>query len=111
MADYYTIGEFGTSLSEISNALDAILERLNECDPNVELDTTPGRTGICQGPIIVGGVCVAPEVDNFRVADLVETVEGLRDWVNDVTSKLSVFDPSAALDSTSWPIANEASDE
>jgi hypothetical protein len=95
----YTVGEFANALKGVADALGGISERLNSCDLDVVIDGTPGRTAICQGPVIKAGMCLTSGAEVFRVRDLLETVEGLRDWVEDVRSKLDNYDVTAALDS------------
>ncbi|MCK4408547.1 MAG: hypothetical protein KAW67_00585 [Candidatus Eisenbacteria sp.] len=103
----YTIGDFAGALNGIAESLSGIAEELNQCDLDAVIDNTPGRTAICQGPIFGGGMCIAAIKDPFKVRDLVETVEGLRDWVADVQSKLANYDATASLDSGAWPASDE----
>jgi hypothetical protein len=99
----YTIGELATALSGIADSLDRIAGEINRCDMKTEVDTTPGRTAICSGPVIVATACRSMVPETFTVGDLAETVEGLRDWVRDVSSKLSNYAPSAPIDVAPWP--------
>ncbi|MFH1865288.1 MAG: hypothetical protein ABIK85_05335, partial [Candidatus Eisenbacteria bacterium] len=55
----YTIGDFAGALSGVAESLNDIAVKLSHCDPGAEIDSTPGRTAICQTPIVVGGVCAA----------------------------------------------------
>ncbi len=103
----FTIGEFKNSLEEITTSLGAILEKLEQCNLDVELERTPGRSAICSGPVIIGSACAKAVKEEFTVRDLAETIGALRDWVSDVTSKLSVFDPSVAFDAAQWPSTDE----
>ena len=43
-------------------------------------------------------MCRAPVKDKFTVAELMETVTALRDWIRDIHSKLSSYDSSTPLD-------------
>ncbi len=94
----FTIGEFTAALTGIIGSLSGLADGLSHCDPDVEIDNTPGRTAICQGPIIAGSACAAPARERFTIADLVETIEGLRDWVGDVRSRLANYDPATSLE-------------
>ncbi len=105
----FTVGEFGSSLEGVADSLNAILAKLGKCNQNVGLESTEGRTAICSGPIIIAGACAPRETDTFTVGDLTETVEALRDWVQDVATKLSTFNPSATLDGPPWPGADDSS--
>jgi hypothetical protein len=93
----YTIGNFAGALNGIAASLSGIADELNQCDLDAVIDNTPGRTAICQTPIVKGGMCVAAIKDGFTVRDLAETVEGLRDWVLDVQTKLGDFDSATPL--------------
>jgi hypothetical protein len=106
----YTIGTFASALGDLVGSLNAIAEELGQCDPGAEIDPTPGRTAICGGPVLVGGVCVAPERESFTVGDLVETVEGIRNWIEDVRARLGNYDPEIELDSGSWSSDLETTD-
>ena len=100
----YTVGEFANALSGVSQTLNGIAEQLKLCDQVAQIGTTVGRSPICQGPIIAGAACMLSIKDPFIVADLVETVEGIRDWVLDVESKLQLFSKETALDyGPEWP--------
>ncbi len=102
----FTIGDFATDLSGVVNSLNGIAEKLDQCDLDIEIDGTPGKTAICSVPIVKSGVCAAAIKQGFTVRDLVETVEGLRDWVLDVQSKLGNYDPATPLDAGTWPQSN-----
>lgn len=104
----FTIGDFATALNGVAEALNGIAEELGHCDANAEIDNTPGKKAICQVPVVVAQTCVAPPKDTFTVADLVETVEGLRDWIGDVRSKLANYDAATLLDAGTWPPSNES---
>lgn len=104
----YTTGEFATALGGIVSSLNGIAEELSHCDLKAEIDSTPGRTVICQVPIFRGGICAAEDRDSFTVADLNETIGGLRDWVLDVQTKLGSYDPATPLDSGTWSPPNES---
>lgn len=106
----YTIGDFATALGGLVDTLDGIASELNECDPTAEIDNTPGWRAICSIPVIVADTCVAPEKPVFTVADLVETIAGLRGWIGDVQSRLANFDPLTQLDSGSWPVPDVTAD-
>ena len=98
----YTIGELATALSGIADSLDRIAGEINRCDMKTEIDTTPGRTAVCSGPVIVKTACRPVPTESFTVGDLAETVEGLRDWARDVSSKLANYDASTPLDVAPW---------
>ena len=103
----YTVGEFATALNGISQTLNGIADQLKLCDQKAQIETTPGRSPICQGPIISGSACMLSIKDPFIVADLVETVEGIRDWVLDVETKLGLYTSETVLDGGSWTVAPE----
>ena len=105
----YTVGEFATALNGVTQTLDDIADQLKLCDQNARIDPTPGRSPVCQGPIISGAACMLSIKDPFTVADLVEAVEGIRDWVLDVETKLGLYSSETAFDGGSWVVAeNEA---
>lgn len=104
----YTVDELATALGGIISSLNGIAEQLSHCNPDAEIDNTPGKTAICSGPIVIANKCVAPVKERFTVADLVETVEGLGDWVLDVQLKLGNYDPATPLDAGTWPQSNES---
>ncbi|MFH1688790.1 MAG: hypothetical protein ABIE42_00960 [Candidatus Eisenbacteria bacterium] len=104
----FTIGDFTTDLSGVVNSLNGIAEKLNQCDPDIEIDNTPGKTAVCSVPIVSGSVCATAIKERFTVAGLIETVEGLRDWVRDVESKLGGYDPATPLDAGAWPPSDES---
>lgn len=99
----YTINELATALGEIVNSLNGIAEKLNQCDLDMEINNTPGRTVICSVPIFRAGICAAPDKERFVVRDLSETVEGIRDWIGDVQSELGDYDPAMPLDGAASP--------
>jgi hypothetical protein len=94
----YTLGEFATDFGGVARSLSKLADKLKGCDQAAPIDKTPGRTFICQGPIVQGASCIAAKTDRFTVADLIKTVEGIRSWVADVESKLGTYDPSTPLD-------------
>ena len=99
MADArYTIGAFASALKEVADSLDNIAGELGRCNLETEVDKTPGRTVICSLPIYMAEMCRAPVRDKFTVAELMETVTALRDWIRDIDSKLSSYDSSTPLD-------------
>jgi hypothetical protein len=102
LVEQYRIGDFSTALSGLVESMNGISERLGQCDPRAVIDRTPGRTAICQGPPIKGDACLAEIRDPFTVADLVEWVEGLRDWIGDVQARLENYDASTPLDGGAW---------
>jgi hypothetical protein len=104
----YTIGNFAGALGVVAESLNGIADELKLCDLDTEIDNTPGRTAICQGPVVVSGVCAAATKDPFTVADLVETVEGIRDWVLDVQTKLGNYDSATPLDDGLRPPSESA---
>jgi len=99
----FTIGDFASALNGIVSSLNGVADELSHCNPEAKIDNTPGLTAICSVPIVVANRCVAPVKETFTIADLVETVEGLRDWVRDVQSKLGGYDPATPLDAGTWP--------
>ena len=99
----YTIGELATALNGIADSLDGLAGEISRCNLEAEIDNTPGRTAICQGPVIISGMCRPVIPDTFTVGNLCETVKGLRDWTRDVTSKLSKYKSSAPIDNAPWP--------
>ena len=101
----YTIGEFSTALSGLVESLGKISDELSHCNPAAEIDRTPGRTAICQAPPITASQCLTEIKDPFTVADLVELVEGLRDWIGDVQGKLGNYDSMTPLDGGTWHIS------
>ena len=105
----YTIDELATALGGIVSSLNGIAEELNHCNLDAEIDNTAGRKVICSLPIIVADRCVAPVQETFTVADLVETIEGLKDWIGDVQSKLGDYDPATLLDAGTWPPSDRGS--
>ena len=94
----FTVGDFATDLSEIVNLLNGIADKLKQCDPDAEIDKTPGKTAICSTPVVVVGKCAAPVKERFNILDLVETVEGLQGWVDDVRARLANYDPATSLE-------------
>ncbi len=98
-----TIGELATALNGIASSLDGLAGEINHCSVKVQIDPTPGRTAICSVPVINTNMCRPVIPETFTVGDLAETVKGLRDWVNDVTSKLSNYASSAPIDVAPWP--------
>ena len=92
-----TIGDLATNLNEVTNSLNSIAEKLNQCDLDIEIDSTPGLTVVCSVPIFRGGICAAPVKERFTVRDLNETVEAIRDWINDIRSELGNYDPATSL--------------
>ena len=109
MSDF-TIGDFATALEGIVESLNGIAEELKLCDQAAEIDNTPGWSAICEVPVVVAEKCVAPVRESFAVADLLETVVGIRDWIGDVRSKLGNYSPETLLDSGSWPQVGETTD-
>jgi hypothetical protein len=97
----YTIGEFAAALNGLVASLDNIADKLKEGDQDAQIDTSDGIKILCGLPIVVGETCVAPipPTGDSRVADLVVTVESIRDWIEDVRSKLATHDPAARIDS------------
>ena len=106
----FTIGELATALSGIVESLNSIAEELGQCDQAAEIVSTEGWSALCSIPLPVGAECVAPVKELFVVADLVETVEGIRDWIGDVQSKLGNYDPATPVDSRSVPRSGETAD-
>ena len=104
-----TIGGLAGALDGIANSLSAIIENLSQSDLDAEIDSTNGRRVICSLPIVVADVCVAPSQDEFTVADIHQTMEGLMGWVRDVQSKLGDYDPETLLDAGTWPSQGEES--
>jgi hypothetical protein len=100
----YTIGDFATALEGLIASLDGIADDLKECDQAARIDNTPGIKIICGLPILMSGNCVAPEspTGDFSVADLVVTVEDIKDWITDIRSKLANYDATTEIDSGDW---------
>jgi len=108
MSDY-TIRDFATALKGVAESLDAIATELKRCNTDVEIDRGHDwKRIICGMPMITGETCVAPgpPPESFRVADLLETVEALRDWTGDVRSRLRRFAPETRIDSEDWSPSN-----
>ena len=103
-----TIGDFATDLTEVVNSLNNIAEKLNLCDLDLEIASTPGLTIICSVPIFRGGICAAPDKERFTVRDLNETVEAIRDWINDIQSELGGYDPATTLGGDASPPPDES---
>jgi hypothetical protein len=97
----YTLGEFADSLAGVAQSLQEIADQLKMCEQTAEIDKTPGKTFICQSPIVAGSACGLPdEFDRFTVADLVEVVEGIQSWVQDVQSKIGSYGTTTPLEGT-----------
>lgn len=106
----YTIRDFAMALEGVIVTLDGAADQLKLCDQEAEIDNTPGWRAICQIPVIMGETCVAPDPapETFRIVDLLETVEGIRDWIGDVRSKLGQYAPDTPIDmGTAWPRLEE----